>query len=179
MTSSVTLGDQGDVYYIEEFIEKGSVYLAVVQNFFFENVVPILCCCCCVTWRRHCNNKFLPHYNTTTRKGTVFHESRGKHYSDSGFSEGDILGIMIDLPEKNPVSQFPPTYKDKVGSVRSTLQICYIPDCFPLAYCTVKAVEFAEFLSYIMLQLPSGPFSLSPSPTAASGQVPVTLVLWG
>lgn len=48
------------------------------------------------------------------RKGTVFHESRGKHFSDCGFNEGDTLGIMIDLPEKNPVSQFPPTYKDKV-----------------------------------------------------------------
>ena len=44
----------------------------------------------------------------------MFHESRGKHYFDGGFSEGDVLGIMIDLPEKNPVSQFPPTYKDKV-----------------------------------------------------------------
>lgn len=48
------------------------------------------------------------------RKGTVFHESRGKHYFDGSFGEGDVLGIMIDLPEKNPVSQFPPTYKDKV-----------------------------------------------------------------
>lgn len=48
------------------------------------------------------------------RKGTVFHESRGKHYFDGGFSEGDVLGVMIDLHDKNPVSQFPPTYKDKV-----------------------------------------------------------------
>lgn len=52
-------------------------------------------------------------YSWRSRKGTVFHESRGKHFSDCGFSEGDTLGIMIDLPEKNPVSQFPPTYKDK------------------------------------------------------------------
>ncbi|KAG7153344.1 Set1/Ash2 histone methyltransferase complex subunit ASH2-like [Homarus americanus] len=44
---------------------------------------------------------------------TLFHESRGKHYFEGGFGEGDVLGIMIDLPEKNPVSQFPPTYKDK------------------------------------------------------------------
>ncbi|XP_042209677.1 set1/Ash2 histone methyltransferase complex subunit ASH2-like isoform X2 [Homarus americanus] len=52
-------------------------------------------------------------YSWRSRKGTVFHESRGKHYFEGGFGEGDVLGIMIDLPEKNPVSQFPPTYKDK------------------------------------------------------------------
>ncbi|XP_064096042.1 set1/Ash2 histone methyltransferase complex subunit ASH2-like isoform X1 [Macrobrachium nipponense] len=52
-------------------------------------------------------------YSWRSRKGTVFHESRGKHYADCGFSEGDILGVMISLPDKNPVSRFPPTYKDK------------------------------------------------------------------
>ncbi|KAK7068679.1 Set1/Ash2 histone methyltransferase complex subunit ASH2, partial [Halocaridina rubra] len=52
-------------------------------------------------------------YSWRSRKGTVFHESRGKHYMDGGFGEGDVLGIMIVLPDRNPVSRFPPTYKDK------------------------------------------------------------------
>jgi Set1/Ash2 histone methyltransferase complex subunit ASH2 len=41
----------------------------------------------------------------------VFHESRGKHYSNS-FGEGDTLGIMICLP--NNVVSLPPTHKDLV-----------------------------------------------------------------
>jgi len=41
----------------------------------------------------------------------VFHESRGKHYSN-GFGEGDTLGIMICLPT-NTIS-LPPTHKDLV-----------------------------------------------------------------
>lgn len=61
---------------------------------------------------KHAIAEGVPHFS---RKGTVFHESRGKHYADTGFTEGDVLGIMIKLPEKNPVSRFPPTYKDKVG----------------------------------------------------------------
>lgn len=41
----------------------------------------------------------------------MFHESRGKHYSN-GFGEGDTLGIMICLPA-NTIS-LPPTHKDLV-----------------------------------------------------------------
>lgn len=48
------------------------------------------------------------------RKGTVFHESRGKHYSN-GFGEGDTLGMMICLPT-NMIS-LPPTHKDLVFNI--------------------------------------------------------------
>ncbi|XP_018013745.1 set1/Ash2 histone methyltransferase complex subunit ASH2 [Hyalella azteca] len=52
-------------------------------------------------------------YSWRSRKGTVFHESHGKHYGD-GFSKDDVLGILIHIPpESNPVSMLPPTYKDK------------------------------------------------------------------
>ncbi|CAH1725860.1 set1/Ash2 histone methyltransferase complex subunit ASH2 [Aphis gossypii] len=50
-------------------------------------------------------------YSWRSRKGTVFHESRGKHYS-SGFGEGDTLGIMICLPSN--VVSLPPTHKDLI-----------------------------------------------------------------
>jgi hypothetical protein len=41
----------------------------------------------------------------------VFHESRGKHYSN-GFGEGDTLGLMICLP--NEIISLPPTHKNLV-----------------------------------------------------------------
>lgn len=47
------------------------------------------------------------------RKGTVFHESHGKHFSE-GYAEGDVLGILIELPELKSENYIPPTYKDKV-----------------------------------------------------------------
>ncbi|KAF2352877.1 SPRY domain [Trinorchestia longiramus] len=52
-------------------------------------------------------------YSWRSRKGTVFHESHGKHYADEGFQKDDVLGVLIHLPDTNPVSVLPPTYKDK------------------------------------------------------------------
>ncbi|XP_076054679.1 set1/Ash2 histone methyltransferase complex subunit ash2 isoform X2 [Oratosquilla oratoria] len=52
-------------------------------------------------------------YSWRSRKGTVFQESRGKHYCKDGFSEGDVLGCLITLPDNNPVDRLPSTYKDK------------------------------------------------------------------
>lgn len=46
----------------------------------------------------------------------MFHESRGKHYSDS-FGEGDTLGLMICLP--NNTLSLPPTHKDLVFTIIS------------------------------------------------------------
>nr|XP_054773432.1 set1/Ash2 histone methyltransferase complex subunit ASH2-like [Lytechinus pictus] len=52
-------------------------------------------------------------YSWRSRKGTKFHESRGKHYSD-GYGEGDTLGFFIQLPEKTEKDEIiPPTYKDR------------------------------------------------------------------
>ena len=38
----------------------------------------------------------------------------GKHFSQ-GYGEGDVLGILIDLPVQPDSTFIPPTYKDKVG----------------------------------------------------------------
>jgi len=38
-------------------------------------------------------------YSWRSRKGTVFNNSRGKHYSEYGYSEGDTVGCFIHLPE--------------------------------------------------------------------------------
>jgi len=38
-------------------------------------------------------------YGWRSRKGTVFHESHGKHFSCEGFGVGDTLGFLIHLPE--------------------------------------------------------------------------------
>lgn len=57
-------------------------------------------------------------YSWRSRKGTKFHESHGKHYT-SGYSEGDILGFLIILPEVEFGKHIPTTYKDRVSHERS------------------------------------------------------------
>lgn len=49
------------------------------------------------------------------RKGTRFHESKGKHYND-GYGEGDTLGFLIVLPNAHDASHIPKTYKDRVSA---------------------------------------------------------------
>lgn len=51
-------------------------------------------------------------YSWRSRKGTRFHECRGKHYS-SGYGEGDTLGFLIILPESPEINYIPHTYKDR------------------------------------------------------------------
>lgn len=51
-------------------------------------------------------------YSWRSRKGTRFHECRGKHYS-SGYGEGDTLGFLIVLPESPEINYIPHTYKDR------------------------------------------------------------------
>ncbi|CAK1546248.1 unnamed protein product [Leptosia nina] len=51
-------------------------------------------------------------YSWRSRKGTRFHESRGKHYS-SGYGEGDTLGFLIVMPECLSTKYTPNTYKDR------------------------------------------------------------------
>lgn len=38
-------------------------------------------------------------YSFRSRKGTAFHESKGRHFDENGYRQGDVLGFMIDLPE--------------------------------------------------------------------------------
>ncbi|XP_046986451.1 set1/Ash2 histone methyltransferase complex subunit ASH2-like isoform X1 [Schistocerca americana] len=51
-------------------------------------------------------------YSWRSRKGTRFHDSRGKHYS-LAYEEGDVLGFLIILPGSEVGNYIPPTYKDK------------------------------------------------------------------
>ena len=48
------------------------------------------------------------------RKGTRFHESKGKHYS-IGYGEGDTLGFLITFPDIYSSKHIPNTYKDRVS----------------------------------------------------------------
>ncbi|XP_033122323.1 set1/Ash2 histone methyltransferase complex subunit ASH2-like isoform X2 [Anneissia japonica] len=52
-------------------------------------------------------------YSWRSKKGTKFHCSRGKHYSE-GYTSGDVLGFLIKLPDNLPPEKLlPPTCKDK------------------------------------------------------------------
>ena len=59
-------------------------------------------------------------YGWRSRKGTAFHDSRGKHFSDSGFRQGDTVGFLIHLPvdphardSVNRESYLPLTHKER------------------------------------------------------------------
>uniref|UniRef100_A0A3B3Q549 Set1/Ash2 histone methyltransferase complex subunit ASH2 n=1 Tax=Paramormyrops kingsleyae TaxID=1676925 RepID=A0A3B3Q549_9TELE len=52
-------------------------------------------------------------YSWRSKKGTRFHQSIGKHYSNS-YGQGDILGFYIELPDSTETAKaLPDTYKDK------------------------------------------------------------------
>lgn len=51
-------------------------------------------------------------YSWRSKKGTVFHRSRGKHYSE-GYGTGDVLGFLVELPASNKAPLLPPSYKDR------------------------------------------------------------------
>lgn len=51
-------------------------------------------------------------YSWRSRKGTKFHESHGKHFSE-GYGEGDTLGFLIVLPEIEGGKYTPNTFKDR------------------------------------------------------------------
>ena len=45
-----------------------------------------------------------------SRKGTKFHDSIGKHYSD-GYGQGDVVGCLLEMPETKGIDYLPPTCK--------------------------------------------------------------------
>ncbi|KAM7542570.1 hypothetical protein Aperf_G00000012881 [Anoplocephala perfoliata] len=46
-------------------------------------------------------------YSWRSRKGTVFHNSRGKHYAEEGYSKGDVIGCLIHLPKVSSAAMIP------------------------------------------------------------------------
>uniref|UniRef100_A0A0B7APG6 B30.2/SPRY domain-containing protein n=1 Tax=Arion vulgaris TaxID=1028688 RepID=A0A0B7APG6_9EUPU len=53
-------------------------------------------------------------YSWRSRKGTAFHQSRGHHYHDGGYKEGDVLGFYISLPWPSDYELLlPQTFKDR------------------------------------------------------------------
>ncbi|XP_043938176.1 set1/Ash2 histone methyltransferase complex subunit ASH2 [Protopterus annectens] len=52
-------------------------------------------------------------YSWRSKKGTKFHQSLGKHYSE-GYGQGDVLGFFLHLPDETETAKtLPDTYKDK------------------------------------------------------------------
>ncbi|KAL8586819.1 hypothetical protein ACOMHN_052695 [Nucella lapillus] len=53
-------------------------------------------------------------YSWRSRKGSVFHQSKGKRYYDKAYSQGDTLGFFISLPPpEDPKKRLPDTFKDR------------------------------------------------------------------
>ncbi|RWS27631.1 set1/Ash2 histone methyltransferase complex subunit ASH2-like isoform X1 [Leptotrombidium deliense] len=59
-------------------------------------------------------------YAWRSRKGTIFHQSKGVHYAETGYGVGDTVGCLIVLTEDdenqsttNIKNYLPPTHKDR------------------------------------------------------------------
>ncbi|XP_035824098.1 set1/Ash2 histone methyltransferase complex subunit ASH2 isoform X2 [Aplysia californica] len=53
-------------------------------------------------------------YSWRSRKGTAFHQSKGHHYHDGGYGQGDVLGLYISLPKPDDATMLlPQTFKDR------------------------------------------------------------------
>lgn len=88
-------------------------------------------------------------YSWRSRKGTRFHQSRGKHYTEEGYSTGDVLGFYIYLPDpEDPGKLLPPNYKDKVS------QIAF------LRYLKVRCLKSEAASEILQAQLPGGYISM-------------------
>jgi Set1/Ash2 histone methyltransferase complex subunit ASH2 len=53
-------------------------------------------------------------YSWRSRYGTAFHTARGKTFSQGGYKLGDVIGLLIVLPELSKKSSVPDSFKDKV-----------------------------------------------------------------
>ncbi|XP_070187573.1 set1/Ash2 histone methyltransferase complex subunit ASH2-like [Littorina saxatilis] len=53
-------------------------------------------------------------YAYRSRKGSAFHQSKGHHYCDQGYGEGDTIGFYISLPKPTDRKKWlPDTFKDR------------------------------------------------------------------
>lgn len=48
-------------------------------------------------------------YSWRSHLGTVFHNSRGKHFADHGYVKGDVIGCLIHLPKQTGFVEMPAT----------------------------------------------------------------------
>ena len=61
-------------------------------------------------------------YSWRSRKGTIFHDSRGQRYSD-GYGIGDVIGCYIEIP---PIDKTADVLPDSCKSEVSKLSCCFI-----------------------------------------------------
>ena len=88
-----------------------------------------------IGWAQHLANLQTPvgtdkfGYAWRSRKGTIFHEASGLHYSNGGYGENDVLGVLIILPESTPPEvMLPRTYKKLVKPFSKEIQATSV--CF-------------------------------------------------
>ncbi|CAF4582016.1 unnamed protein product, partial [Rotaria sp. Silwood2] len=77
-----------------------------------------------IGWAQHLANLQTPigtdkfGYSWRSRKGTIFHEACGLHYSNEGYGESDVLGFLIILPETTPPDVMLPRKYKKLPLVK-------------------------------------------------------------
>jgi len=96
-------------------VNRGEWYFEITVSQLPENTA------CRLGWCQQYGNLQAPlgydkfSYSWRSMKGTRFHQSRGKHYSDEGYTEGDVLGFHISIPQPKvySASLLPKTYKEQ------------------------------------------------------------------
>uniref|UniRef100_A0AAR2JCQ7 Set1/Ash2 histone methyltransferase complex subunit ASH2 n=1 Tax=Pygocentrus nattereri TaxID=42514 RepID=A0AAR2JCQ7_PYGNA len=87
-------------------------------------------------------------YSWRSKKGTRFHQSIGKHYSD-GYGQGDILGFFIELPDDTEIAKaLPDTYKDKALIKFKSYLYFEEKDYVDKAEKSLKAVSSSRMIFY-------------------------------
>lgn len=99
-------------------------------------------------------------YSWRSRKGTVFHDSHGKHFAEEGFGVGDTIGFMIHLPtdeEGIRMEKLLPRDESKENSLvnncsiaSSTRHVVNRPNFIPR---TLKDRPLVKFKSYLYFEL--------------------------
>ncbi|XP_031414766.1 set1/Ash2 histone methyltransferase complex subunit ASH2 isoform X2 [Clupea harengus] len=87
-------------------------------------------------------------YSWRSKKGTRFHQSIGKHYSE-GYNQGDVLGFFIELPDETEVAKaLPDTYKDKALIKFKSYLYFEEKDYVDKAEKSLKAVNSSKMVFY-------------------------------
>jgi Set1/Ash2 histone methyltransferase complex subunit ASH2 len=77
-----------------------------------------------IGWAQHLANLQTPigtdkfGYSWRSKKGTIFHEASGFHYSPGGYTENDVLGFLIILPDTTPPDVMLPRKYKKLPLVK-------------------------------------------------------------
>lgn len=62
-------------------------------------------------------------YSWRSKKGTIFHDARGRHYMNKSYKQGDLLGCLIQLPSIDSIVSQGFSYSDVLPSSKKNCDV--------------------------------------------------------